>query len=88
MNKSGHMTVSKVHIATFTRFVANKHGRLLTLGRIFSTQTLKSSLKHKIIRPKQLLKTLKSYLKLHTMMIILSLKTKILSFLKHVMEKH
>ena len=27
----------------FKRFIANKIGRLLTLGRIFSTQTLKSS---------------------------------------------
>ena len=30
-------------VSTFTRFIANKLGRLLTLGRIFSKQTLKSS---------------------------------------------
>ena len=33
----------KIYISTFVRFIANKLGRLLTLGRIFSTQTLKSS---------------------------------------------
>ena len=33
----------KIYIFTFTRFIANKLGGLLTLGRIFSTQTLKSS---------------------------------------------
>ena len=38
-----HMTVWKIYISTFTRSIANKLGRLLTLGRIFITQTLKSS---------------------------------------------
>ena len=33
----------KIYISTFTRFIAKKLGRLLTLGRILSTQTLKSS---------------------------------------------
>ena len=33
----------KIYIFTFTRFIARKLGRLLTLGRIFSTQTLKPS---------------------------------------------
>ena len=32
----------KICISTFTRFIDNKFGRLLTLGRIISTQTLKS----------------------------------------------
>ena len=37
-----HMTVWKIYASTFTWFIANKLGRLLTLGRIFSTQSLKS----------------------------------------------
>ena len=40
----GHVTVWKIHISIFKRFIANKVGSLLTLGRMFSTQTLKSSL--------------------------------------------
>ena len=39
----GHVTVWIIYICIFMRFIANKHGRLLTLGRKFSTQTLKSS---------------------------------------------
>ena len=39
----GHMTVWKIYISIFLRFMADKLGRLLTLGRIFITQTLKSS---------------------------------------------
>ena len=38
------MTVWKIYISTFTRFIANKLGILLTLGRNFSMQTLKLSL--------------------------------------------
>ena len=38
-----HMIVWKIYIATFTRFIANRLSRLLIFGRIFSTQTLKSS---------------------------------------------
>ena len=37
------MTVWKTYISTFTRFIANTLGRLLTLRRIFSMQMLKSS---------------------------------------------
>ena len=37
------MTVWKIYFSTFMRFIANKLGRLLTLGRIFNTQVLKSS---------------------------------------------
>ena len=32
------MTVWKIYISTFSRFIADKRCRLLTLGRIFSTQ--------------------------------------------------
>ena len=39
----GHVTVWKIYVSTLTRFIANKLGRLLTLERIFRTQTLKSS---------------------------------------------
>ena len=39
----GHVTVWKIYISIFMRFISNKLGRLLTLGKIFSTQTLKSS---------------------------------------------
>ena len=39
----GHVTAWKIFISIFVRFIANKFGRLLTLGRIFITQTLKSS---------------------------------------------
>ena len=38
-----HVTIWKIYISTFTRFIANKLGRVLTLGRIFSTQTLEST---------------------------------------------
>ena len=31
----GHLTVWKIYISIFMRFIANKLGRLLTLGRIF-----------------------------------------------------
>ena len=37
------MTVWKIYRSTFTRFISNKLGRLLTLRRIFSMQMLKSS---------------------------------------------
>ena len=39
----GHVTVWKIYISIFMRFIANELGRLLTLGRIFITQMLKSS---------------------------------------------
>ena len=39
----GHVIVWKMHISIFMRFIANKLGRLLTLGRIFIAQMLKSS---------------------------------------------
>ena len=39
----GHMNVWKIYISIFMRFISNKLGRLLTLGRIFITQTFKSS---------------------------------------------
>ena len=42
----GHVTVWKIYISIFMRFIANKANeldRLLTSGWIFSTQTLKSS---------------------------------------------
>ena len=39
----GHVTVWKIYISIFMRFIPNKFGRLLTLGRIFITQMLKSS---------------------------------------------
>ena len=39
-----HVTVWKIYISIFMRFIANKLVWLLTLGRIFSMQTLKSSL--------------------------------------------
>ena len=43
-NRFPNMTLwSTIYISTFTRFIANKLDLLLTLGRIFSTQTLKSS---------------------------------------------
>ena len=38
-----HVTVWKIYISIFMRFIANKLGRLVTLGRIFITQMLKSS---------------------------------------------
>ena len=39
----GHVATFKIYISIFMRFIANKLGSLLTLGRIFRTQTLKSS---------------------------------------------
>ena len=39
----GYVTVWNFYISIFVRFTANKLGRLLTLGRIFIMQTLKSS---------------------------------------------
>ena len=39
----GHVIVWKIYIFIFVRFIANKLGRLLTLGKIFSTHTLMSS---------------------------------------------
>ena len=39
----GHVTVWKIYISIFTRFITNKLRILLTLGGIFSMQTLKSS---------------------------------------------
>ena len=39
----GHMNVWKIYISTFMRFIANKLGRVLIFGKIFSMQTLKSS---------------------------------------------
>ena len=41
--KRGHVTIWKIYISTFVTFIANKLGKLLTLGRIFSMQMLKSS---------------------------------------------
>ena len=38
-----HATIWKIYISIFMRFIDNKLGRLLTLVRIFVTQTLKSS---------------------------------------------
>ena len=38
-----HVTVAKIYISIFMKFIANKLGRLLALGRIFSKQALKSS---------------------------------------------
>ena len=40
----GHMTIWKIYISIFMRFIANKFGRLLTVRRIFTMQMLKSSL--------------------------------------------
>ena len=39
----GHVTAWKIYISIFMRFIANKLGKLLTLGRIFITQIIKSS---------------------------------------------
>ena len=39
----GHVTVWKICISIFMRLIAKKLGRLVTLGRVFITQTLKSS---------------------------------------------
>ena len=39
----GHVTVWKIYISIFIRFISNKLGRLLTLEKIFITQTLKLS---------------------------------------------
>ena len=39
----GHTTISKIYIFFITRLMASKPGRLLTYGRRFITQTLKSS---------------------------------------------
>ena len=39
----GHVFVWNIYISIFMKFVANKLGRLLTLGRIFIVETLKSS---------------------------------------------
>ena len=39
----GHVTIWKIYTSIFMRFIANELGRLLTLGSIFSTQTLKLS---------------------------------------------
>ena len=38
-----HVTIWKIYISIFMRFIAKKLVRLLTLGRVSSTQTLKSS---------------------------------------------
>ena len=43
VNNEMSLNVLKNLYLYFTRFIANKIGRLLTLERIFSTQTLKSS---------------------------------------------
>ena len=43
MDKVRSRDLWNIYISTFVRFIANKLGRLLALGKIFSTQTLKLS---------------------------------------------
>ena len=38
----GHVTVWKIYISIFMRLIANKLGRLVTLGRVFIMETRKS----------------------------------------------